>query len=129
MTAVRRAAKDMIELMARNLQFCAENLYKVADRVDGAHRDDMIVEPLKALELTRIFAEHSVNFRVSAYQFETDLFGLPPPSPPASQPSPDDRSLMPDDVPLQLNPSAVEESRPRPDCADEEPDKKKQRRV
>lgn len=131
--------KEDIELMAKNLRKCADHLDYVADRVDGANRDDMIIDPIEALALTRAFASRVVDFCASANQFEIQLFGVPPPSPPASQ-MPEDGQVPSECEPPPLKLSlAEEEKRPREDPIDSpeegevvddgEPDKKRKRFV
>lgn len=144
MAAVRFMIQEKVKQMAKTLRDRADFLDYVAERVDGADRDEMIVDPMKALEITRATAGRVVDFWGSVDTFEQELFGMPPPSPPASQmPADDDfqatqpledeapSTLVEPPPPLRL--SSVEVKRPRAEPIDdsdfkqEEPDKKKKR--
>lgn len=110
----------------------SERLDALADRVDGAFPDKMVVSPTDALELTKALASKIVGFSVYISEFELALFGLPPPSPPASQPIPDEQEgTSPNEPPplkLDVAPaSSVTTKRQREEEDGDGPDSKKKR--
>ena len=143
MAADRFIAMETIRLIAKNLRECAALIDRIAYRVDGFDRDEMIVGASKATEITRAFTCRVGVLRTSVDQFEVDLFGVnSPPLPAAQAPyylaldeassqNPSPLGLTPAEGPTGVDehPSLLlapdEEDKKIPDT--DEPDKKKRR--